>query len=149
MTANNPRRLALVLAAATALLAPAAPLQAQGLAPSGPAATAFPCTDAEDRRATIDGLRRKQRLAGAALIGIGVPAGIMLARSRNEWNPVDEGWIGLGIAGWSAASGLFLLLEPLSWRTAGTEGRIHAAQGAAARRLRHGRGGGAALSIAW
>ena len=149
MTRNSPRHLALVLAAATALLAPAAPLQAQGLGPRDPTATALPGTDVEDRRAPIDTLLFKQRLADAALAGIGVPGGIMLARSRNEWNPVDEGWIGLWIAGASAATGLFLLLEPLSWRTARTEGRIHAAQSATARRLRHGHAGRAALSIAW
>ena len=149
MTRNTPRRIALALAAAAGILASAAPVQAQSIHPPEPAATAFPYTDAEARQSRIDSLRGKQRLAGAALVWIGVPGSIMLARSRNEWNPLDEGWIGLGIAGWSAATGLFLLIEPLSWRTAGTETRIHATEGATARRLRNGRGGGAALSIAW
>ena len=137
--------LALVLAAATAALAAAAPLEAQQLHPREPAAIA---RNDDQQRAHIDSLRLKQRLAGAALIGIGVPGGIMLARSRNEWS-IDEGWIGLGLASWSAATGLFLLLDPLSWRTARTEGRVHATQGAAARRMHRGHGGGAALSIAW
>ncbi len=77
MTRNSPRHLALMLATATALLAPATPLQAEGPGHRDPTATALPCTDAEDRRAMIDTLRFKQRLAGAALAGIDVPGGIM------------------------------------------------------------------------
>lgn len=81
MTRNAPRRLALALAAAVAVLASAAPVRAQGLSARGLAC-----------------------LAAA--------------------------------------------IEPLSWRTAGTQTRVHPTEGAAARRLRHGRSSGAALSIA-
>ena len=47
-----------------------------------------------------------------------------------------------------SARGLAAAIEPLSWRTAGTQTRIHPTEGAAARRLRHGRSSGAALPIA-
>ena len=109
----------------------------------------FPYTDTNAREEQIRNMRIRQQRAGAALLAAGVPAGIMLARSRNEWNPIDEGWIGLGIAVASLATGLFAILEPRSWRTANTATRIHAVEGATARRLRQGRGAGAALSIAW
>ena len=84
MSRNAPRRLALALAIAATVLASAAPSHSQGIhAGEGTTAAAFPYTDAETRHARIDSLHGKQRLAGAALIGIGVPGGIMLARSRN------------------------------------------------------------------
>jgi hypothetical protein len=48
-------------------------------------------------------LRRNQALVGAAAL----VAGLLVAPSRNEWNPIDEGWIGLG----GAAVGAVLLLD--------------------------------------
>ena len=109
----------------------------------------FPYTDTDTREEQIRSMRIRQQRAGAALLAAGVPSGIMLARSRNEWNPIDEGWIGLGMAAASLATGLFAILEPRSWRTTNTATRIHATEGATARRLRRGRGAGAALSIGW
>lgn len=146
MTRNAPRHIALALTAAAGILGTATPLQAEWIHTPEPATTTFTCTGAEARKARLDDLQGEQRLAGAALVGIGVPDGIM---PPNEWNPLDEGWISLRIAGGRAATGLFLLIEPLRWRTPRTETRVHPAEGAAARGVRHGRGSGAALSIAW
>lgn len=155
-------RQTLALILGIAILAAAAPLHAEPLLdaakrhtnatqarPTGqltPTAM-FPYTDTDAREEQIRSMRIRQQRAGAALLAAGVPSGIMLARSRNEWNPIDEGWIGLGITAASLATGLFAILEPRSWRTTTT--RIHATEGATARRLRRGRGAGAALSIDW
>ena len=48
-------------------------------------------------------VRRNQALVGVAAL----VAGLLVAPSRNEWNPIDEGWIGLG----GAAVGAVLLLD--------------------------------------
>ena len=48
-------------------------------------------------------LRRDQALVGVAALVVG----LLVAPSRNEWNPIDEGWIGLG----GAAVGAVLLLD--------------------------------------
>ena len=50
---------------------------------------------------------RREIAKGAALVTIG----IVIARSHNEW-PIDESWIGLGIA----AAGAAVAIDPLTWR---------------------------------
>lgn len=57
---------------------------------------------------------RSQRLWSAALIGAGAAAGTAVGLSKNKW-PIDEGWVGIGIAGTSLGFGLFGLLDPTDW----------------------------------
>ena len=90
--------------------------------------------------------RRIQRLWSTALIGAGGAVGALVGFSRNEW-AVDEGWVGVGIAGTALGFGLYGIFEPLSWRGVELEPRVLASRrpyGAISRPAR-----GAALAVHW
>ena len=89
---------------------------------------------------------RVQRLWSTALIGAGSAVGSLVGLSHNEW-ALDEGWVGVGIAGTALGFGIFGLLDPMEWREIEV-----IPQGLASRRP-YGAGSGlargAALSLSW
>ena len=76
----------------------------------------------------------------------GGAVGALVGFSRNEW-ALDEGWVGVGIAGTALGFGLYGIFEPLSWRGVELEPRVLASRrpyGAISRPAR-----GAALAVHW
>ena len=90
--------------------------------------------------------RRVQRLWSTALVGAGGAVGALVGFSRNEW-ALDEGWVGVGIAGTALGVGLYGIFEPMSWRGIELEPQVVATRrsyGAISRTAR-----GAALAVRW
>ena len=90
--------------------------------------------------------RSTQRLWSTALIGAGGALGAVVGFSHNEL-ALDEGWIGVGIAGTALGFGLFGIFDPMSW------GEVDVSPQGLASRRPYGAGSGlargASLSLSW
>ena len=142
------RTMAAALLAALLLPAGAWAQESEGMTPAREALRdagfELPTPAEREERARRD--RRVQRLWSTALIGAGGAVGAWVGFSHNEW-PLDEGWVGVGIAGAALGFGLYGLFEPVSWRGVELEPQMLASRrphGAASRPAR-----GAALSVCW
>ena len=142
------RFVAAALLAVLLLPAAAAAQDSQGMTPAREALrqAGFDLPTPAEREEQARRDRTVQRLWSTALIAAGGGVGAWVGRSHNEW-ALDEGWVGVGIAGTALGFGLFGIFEPTSWR--GIEMRP---QGLASRRP-YGAGSGlargAALSLSW
>ena len=89
---------------------------------------------------------RNQRLWSTALIAAGGGLGAAVGLSHNKW-AIDEGWVGVGIAGTALGFGLFGLIDPMEW------GEVEVRPQGLASRRPYGAGSslarGAALSLGW